>query len=246
MQCYKEFAYIYDKLIKEDIDYKKWANVIIDICEKFNIEKRNYLDLACGTGNITIEIGKKFFNTWGIDLSADMLTEADSKLRKQGLKAKFVCSDICDFKLNRQFNLITCCLDSINYILEEDSISKLFCNVYNHLKDDGIFIFDINSYYKLTEILGNNTFNYEDDSIVYIWDNYKEEDTIYMYLTFFIKEGELYRRFDEEHVERAYKEYTIDYLLKKNNLNILYKLENYQCKKIKENTERVVYVVKKG
>jgi SAM-dependent methyltransferase len=65
--------------------------------------------------------------------------------------------------LNHKFDLITCILDSTNYILSEEDLENYFKSVYKHLKDNGLFIFDINSYYKLTEILGNNTYNFDNE-----------------------------------------------------------------------------------
>jgi len=245
MSCYKEFAKVYDELIRPDIDYKKWSTIILDNCRELGVNYDNYLDLACGTGNMTEEIAKAFKQAWAVDLSSEMLTEAENKLRKSGVKAKFVCQDICSINLNKKFDLITCCLDSTNYILDTEELIGYFNGVFNHLKEDGVFIFDINSYYKLTNILGNNIYKYEDDKVVYIWENSLEDDIVDMYLNFFIKEGDLYRRFDEEHSERAYREEFIEKSLEDIGFKIVKKLNNYEEKTIIDTTERIVYVVKK-
>jgi len=245
MNCYKEFAKVYDELIRPDIDYKKWSATILDACRELNVNYDSYLDLACGTGNMTEEIAKAFKQTWAVDLSSEMLTEAENKLRKSGIRAKFVCQDICSLNLNKKFDLITCCLDSTNYILDTEELIEYFNGAFDHLKEDGVFIFDINSYYKLTNILGNNVYKYEDDKVVYIWENSLEDDIVDMYLNFFIKEGDLYRRFDEEHSERAYKEEFIEKALEDIGFEILKKLNNYEEKSIIDTTERIVYVVKK-
>lgn len=245
MKCYKDFAKIYDKLIYEDIDYKSFGEAIIKICNDYNIHKAEYLDLACGTGNVTKEVGKEFKNVWAVDLSSDMLVQAEEKLREEKLKAKFICQNMSNLNIMKKFNLITCVLDSTNYILDECELEKYFRAVYEHLDDEGMFIFDINSYYKLTEILGNNIFNYDNEDIVYIWENVLENDIVDMYLTFFIKDGEVYRRFDEEHKERAYKEEFLDKLLNDIGFVIIKKLDNYKEEKITYETERIVYILTK-
>ena len=245
MECYKEFAKIYDKLIYGDVNYENWANYIIKICDEYGVNKDSYLDLACGTGNMTKEIAKYFKHTWAVDLSYDMLTEAEDKLRGCKIKVKFVCQDISDLDLKSKFDLVTCILDSTNYILDTEKLKNYFVSVYKHLNDKGIFIFDINSYYKLTEILGNNVYNYDDGEVVYIWENVLENDIVDMYLTFFIKEGEKYRRFDEEHRERAYTDEFISQLLTEIGFTILKKLDNYENEKLGEDTERIVYVLMK-
>lgn len=245
MQCYENFAKIYDRLIYEDIDYKKYCNKVLNICEEYNVEKKDYLDLACGTGNITCEIGKKFNNVWAVDMSCDMLTQAEEKLREENLKCNFICQNMSELNLNNKFDLITCVLDSTNYILQEEEIKNYFKSVYDHLKDEGIFVFDVNSYYKITKILGNNTFTYDDEDIMYVWENTLEDDKVDMYLTFFVKEGEMYRRFDENHVERGYKEEFLEHILNAIGFKMIKKLDNYSEKKVTDKTERIVYVLTK-
>ncbi|WP_010235751.1 class I SAM-dependent DNA methyltransferase [Clostridium arbusti] len=244
MNCYKDFAHVYDELINGDVDYKKWGDVILKICKDYSIKSEDYLDLACGTGNLTEVIGKEFKHVWGVDLSEDMLWEADKKLRNLNIKAKLVKQNICELQLNRTFNLITCCLDSTNYILDDDSLKEYFMSVKKHLRENGIFIFDINSYYKLSEVIGNNIFTYDDGEVVYIWENQFDKEIVDMYLTFFVKNGENYKRFDEEHSERAHRESKIEVLLIECGFTILNKLNNYKDETINDKSERIVYVVK--
>ena len=150
--AYGEFAKIYDELINEDIDYDKIAKRIKDISEEQKIQTLDYLDLACGTGNVSLRVAKDFKNSFAVDLSEDMLREAFEKFKKEKIKSRIVCQDMTELSLNHKFDLITCVLDSTNYILKEEDLSNYFNSVAKHLKDDGIFIFDINSYYKLTPI----------------------------------------------------------------------------------------------
>ena len=245
MNCYKEFACIYDELINSDIDYKTWASKILCICKEYHLDMESYLDLACGTGNLTIEIANEFKHTWAVDLSCDMLSQAEKKMRDARVGAKFVCQDICELNLDNTFNLITCCLDSSNYILEKENFKKYLLGAYDLLKDDGLFIFDINSYYKLTNVLGNNIYNYDSDDVVYIWENYLENDIVEMNLTFFVKEGQVYRRFDEQHSERAYKEEYVESVIKEIGFEIIKKMDNYEDKAVSKITERICYVLKK-
>lgn len=244
MNCYKNFAHIYDELIHGDVDYKKWANIILNICEEYNVKFDKYLDLACGTGNLTEFLGSHFKQVWGVDLSEDMLWEADKKLRCKNIKAKLVRQNICDLQLNRRFDLITCCLDSTNYILEYHSLKSYFYGIKEHLNENGIFIFDINSYYKLSTIIGNNIFTYDDEELMYVWQNQFDDEIVDMYLTFFVKEGDLYRRFDEEHSERAYREREIEALFKNSGFKLIEKLNNYTEDIVDNKTERIVYILR--
>ena len=244
MESYRDFAEIYDELINDDIDYQLWKEQILKVCNENDVKLEDYLDVGCGTGNMTVLLAPYVKNICGVDLSEDMLFQAEEKLRQKRFKARFVCQDMRNLNLNKKFDLITCCLDAVNYLLKEEDLVMFFKAVHWHLKDDGLFVFDINSFYKLKEIIGNNTFNYCEEDVAYIWENQYEEDIVYMYLTFFVKDKELYHRFDEEHRERAYKEETIEELLKQCGLKVKNKLDNYKDN-VKINSERITYIVQR-
>ena len=244
--AYGEFAKIYDELINEDINYDEMVTRIINICEDENINFNSYLDVACGTGNVTMRLATKFRDIFAVDLSEDMLREAFEKFKANRIKGKVICQDMTELTLNKKFDLITSVLDSTNYIIEEDGIESYFKSIYDHLNDDGIFIFDINSYYKLSEILGNNIYTYSEEEVFYTWENTFEDDLLSMFLTFFVKKGDLYERFEEEHLERAYKEDEIEAYLKNANLEVINKFDGYTNDKVKSDSERLVYVVKKS
>ena len=243
--AYGEFAKIYDDLINEDINYDNMVSRIIEICNEHNIECKDYLDVACGTGNVTVRLAKHFKDIYAVDLSEDMLREAFNKLKENRIKGKIICQDMTEMQLNRKFDLITSVLDSTNYITDEDDLEKYFSSVKEHLKDDGLFIFDVNSYYKLSEILGNNIYTYSEEDVFYTWENVFEDDMVSMFLTFFVKQGELYERFEEEHFERAYKEEELESALSNCGLKVINKFDGYSNNKVQANSERIVYVVKK-
>lgn len=243
--AYGEFAKIYDDLINEDINYDNMVSRIIEICNEHNIECKDYLDVACGTGNVTVRLAKHFKDIYAVDLSEDMLREAFNKLKENRIKGKIICQDMTEMQLNRKFDLITSVLDSTNYITDEDDLEKYFSSVKEHLKDDRIFIFDVNSYYKLSEILGNNIYTYSEEDVFYTWENVFEDDMVSMFLTFFVKQGELYERFEEGHFERAYKEEELESALSNCGLKVINKFDGYSNNKVQANSERIVYVVKK-
>ena len=243
--AYGEFAKIYDELINEDINYDEMVDCILRICNENNIEFNDYLDIACGTGNVTVRIAKHFKNIYGVDLSEDMLREAFDKLKSERIKGKIICQDMSELSLNRKFDLITSVLDSTNYVTDIDGLKNYFKGVYEHLKDDGLFIFDVNSYYKLSEILGNNIYTYSEEDVFYTWENVFEDDLLSMFLTFFVKKGELYERFEEEHLERAYKESQLESILEELDFKVINKFDGYSNDNVQANSERIVYVVKK-
>ena len=243
--AYGEFAKIYDELINEDINYDEMVDRILEICNLYNVELNDYLDIACGTGNVTIRIAKYFKNIYGVDLSEDMLREAFEKFKEARIKGKIICQDMTELSLNKEFDLITSVLDSTNYITDLKDLQNYFNGVYTHLKSNGLFIFDVNSYYKLSEILGNNIYTYSEEEVFYTWENVFEDSLLSMFLTFFVKKGDLYERFEEEHIERAYTEKELEQELNKANLEVIAKFDGYTENYVQANTERIVYVIRK-
>lgn len=244
MDSYNKFANLYDQLIYEDINYNSISDFILDLCKNNNINYEYYLDLACGTGNVAAILGKNFKNIFLVDSSESMLINADKKFREERMKCKIVCQDMSELALNRKFDLVTCVLDSTNYILDVEDLKNYFLSVKKHMSENGIFVFDINSYYKLSEILGNNIFTYNSEEIFYTWENIFEDEIVEMNLTFFVKNGELYERFEEIHEERAYKEDFIESVVKDAGFEIIGKHDGYKNSNVEQDSERIVYVLK--
>lgn len=242
---YNEFSYYYDALM-EDMDYEKWSSYIIDVIEKNHINCKDLCEMACGTGKMAINMARRGFSVTAFDLSPDMLSVASERAASSRVNIRFLQQDMCDIKIKETFGTILCLCDSINYITEIEGLKSAFRWVYDHLKSGGVFIFDINSSYKLKNIIGNNTFTYNTEDLCYIWDNYTgDDDVVEFYLTFFAKQGCLYKRFDEVHAERIYEtQYIID-LLKETGFTRINPGSDYTDDEVKPDTERIAFTVYK-
>lgn len=235
---YTQFASLYDRLIKGDIDYKKIASFIN---EELKIKMDNIiLDLACGTGNLTQELKEYGYDMIGVDLSVDMLDIA----KRKNPDILYLCQDMREFELYGTVDCICCMTDSVNYITEPDDLRQVFALAKNYLNPGCPFIFDINSYYKLHNIIGNNTFTYDEDDIFYVWENEFDEDENIcdFYLTFFVKEAAGYRRFDEQHSERAYTRQEIEVMLREAGFNSIACYADYDKTPVTDMAERLVFV----
>ncbi len=202
---YNDFAAVYDKL--QDVNYNDFVDYYEKIFERFGKKPSLVLDLACGTGNITIPMAKRGYDMLALDLSCEMLNIARNKAYDEDLNIMFLNQDMTEFELYGTVDAIICALDGVNYLTEKGDLDKLFALVKNYLNPGGIMIFDINSEYKLSEILGNNTFVYEDDELYYVWrNNYSPETRVCEFgLNFFVEnEDGTYDRFDEFQEEMAY------------------------------------------
>lgn len=243
--AYGNFAYYYDSLMDE-IDYKSWRNYITEILERYEIKYRDLLEMACGTGTMSVMLACDGYSVTAFDLSCDMLCIANQKAVDKGVDINFLNQDMCDIRINADYGIILCLCDSINYITDSKKLSDVFQWVFNHLKDGGIFIFDINSSYKLKNIIGDNTFTDDKDDIVYIWNNVLTEDgTVEFYLTFFVKQGNNYKRFDEFHVEKIYESGEILDMLRYTGFNEIYVKDGMTMNEVNPFTERINFIVLK-
>ncbi len=100
------------------------------------------LELACGTGRITIPIAEQGNEIWGMDITESMLERAKMKLKEKNLTVRLIHEDIRDFRLNKKFRLIIFPFSAIAHIHERREIGSLARSVYEHLDSGGVFAFD--------------------------------------------------------------------------------------------------------
>lgn len=213
---YKRFSDFYDQLVF-DIDYEKYSKNIIDILKENSINEGNILEIGCGTGNLTEQLAKNDkYQILAFDNSMEMLNYSFVRLSEYE-NVNVVLQDMYKFNYSLyEFDAIISLLDVINYITSKEKLIDLFSKIYSGLSENGVFVFDLNSRYKLLEVLGNNHFVYERDNVFYTWENHVEEDLVYFDLNFFVKDKNgKYERIIEEQVERYYSIDEIVDVLKK-------------------------------
>lgn len=245
---YNKFANIYDELMK-DVSYEDWSKYIISILNKYNKNPKTILEMACGTGNLTKELAKNAFNITAFDMSDSMLSVAYDKLYMYN-NVRLLNQNMINFDLNKKYDLIIAVCDSINYIIEPENLKNTFMNVFEHLDENGIFIFDINSKYKLKNIIGNNKFIYDKGDIYYVWENEYDYnlDIANFFLTFFVRDdnsNNTYIRFDEEHSEKAYEVYEIENKLNEVGFKSIDVYDAFTFEKINLDSERINFIVQK-
>ncbi len=220
--AYSDFATVYD-LMGADRHSVQMVAYTMDIIRRFRIHVTSALDLCCGTGT-ALEL---FFNHGlqmsGLDGSAAMLAIAARKLR--GKKITLYHKQLPKFKLlltgnsrkSRQFDLITCFYDSLNYMKSPRELGTAFQSVQQHLHPGGWFIFDMNTPTALKTIWGNQVYAEAHENVAWIWKNkYSNKNkSATLQVTFFRRAGKTWSRFDELHVEYGYSNSQIRTLLNK-------------------------------
>jgi len=105
------------------------------------------LELACGTGRITLPLARAGHKVWGLDLSREMLGEFERKLSGEPPEVReridLVHGDMCDFDLGRRFSLIFVPFRSFQALTLYEQHKACLDSVRRHLADNGRFIINV-------------------------------------------------------------------------------------------------------
>ncbi len=243
---YNSFSSVYDELTR-NVDYKIRAEYIASILRENGVSNGLLLDLACGTGSLSVEFSKMGYEVIGTDASQDMLMEAQNKAYEEEQSIMFLCQKMEETDLYGTVRAIVCSLDSINHLPDLASLNKTFSVLKNFIDDKGIMVFDVNTLYKHREILGNHTFIYDEKNVFCAWQNrlLKDNKTVNINLDFFVKNGAIYQRFTENFNEIAFTDEEIENAFSANGFRLVCKYGDMKKNIPEENEERVYYVIRR-
>ena len=247
MSNYDIFSGYYDDLTL-NISYSDRADYFNKLIEKHGGVKGILLDLACGTGSLSEEMSKIGYDVIGVDYSYEMLSVAMDKKIESGRNIQYICQDMMELDLYGTVDVTICALDSLNHLDSIDSIVKTVKRVKLFTNPHGLFIFDVNTPYKHKEILGNNTFVYDTDSVFCVWQNSFSEDKnnrIDISLDFFKDTGNnLFSRKSEDFSEIAPEISEWKSILMNAGFTIEAVYDYDTFNEPKEKSEKVVFVAK--
>lgn len=241
---YSSFASVYDDLMKR-ADYSARAKYIQKILKDYGLTCGLLLDLACGTGTLSIELSRLGFEVIGTDASPEMLSVAQNKSYEADEPVMFVCQKMEETDLYGTVRAAVCTLDSLNHLDNVDSLNKTFKRLRNFIDSDGIMVFDVNTLYKHREVLGNNTFVYDEKNVFCVWQNslLPDNKTVSINLDFFKKDGNEYVRFNESFKETAFTDAEITAVVENAGFRVVKKYGENTFEKPTADCERVYYVI---
>ena len=249
MSGYGDFSAFYDELT-DDVDYPAWADYLLALVSRHGGRAAQVLDLACGTGGLSLPLAARGCEVVAVDGSPDMLTVAREKAAEQGADILFLCQDMRSLDLYGTVDATFCLLDGLNHLLHTAEIAEVFRRLGLFIAPDGLLIFDANTPYKHRTVLGDNTFAFEKDDLLCLWRNHtdpKRGETT-MRLDFFLTEGEedgaLCRRYTDEVRERAYARRTWERLLDEAGFSLLAVYGERSFAAPEEQAERWVFVAR--
>lgn len=241
--AYTCFASFYDSLT-QDVSYAQRAEYFEMLIKREMPGAHLLLDLACGTGSLSAEFTRLGFEVIGVDASAEMLSVAASKAPG----ALLLCQSMEALDLYGTVDATVCALDSLNHITDLDALRRVFYRVAMFTAPQGLFVFDVNTVYKHSAVLGDNTFFYENESCCCVWRNSytPQQHIVEIGLDFFIPgQDGAYRRQSESFAERAYTQEELAGALAKAGLEVLDVYAGDTLKPPEDTTQRLVYVTRK-
>ena len=118
----------------------------------------------------------------------------------------FVAQPMQRLRIPEPVDACVCALDSINYVTKPQDVQKAFRRVYESLRPGGLFVFDINTPYKLEGLDGQVFLDETEDSYC-VWRTFFSEKTkicTYQVDLFRLQADGAWERDYEEHWERAW------------------------------------------
>ncbi len=194
---YDTLAAYYDALVKDPQATEAWVKWI----ESFH-PGPEFLELACGTGEITRKLAENHQLT-ALDLAGHMVEEARAKDPDGAIR--YLVQDMRDLSNLPVYDAVGCFCDSFNYLLEEEEVRAFFKEVSRHLKEGGLFFFDTHSLDRISEFEEDEAYveagSFEDGTDVQWEISSTSDGLIFQDFAFYLPDG---TTASEHHIQRVY------------------------------------------
>ena len=202
---YESLARWYDAFTA-DVPYARFADFYEGLLRREGKRMHTLLDLCCGTGNLTLPLARRGYEMIGVDRSGEMLALAAEKIEREAFHVPplLLCQSAEELDLYGTVEGALCALDGLNY-LPPEMIEPVFRRLHLFIEPGGAFAFDIHAPEHLRELDGG-VFVDETEEALCLWrgDFDAEENALVYGLDLFVREGGLWRRESEEHVQYAH------------------------------------------
>ncbi|XMB72674.1 class I SAM-dependent methyltransferase [Mycoplasmatota bacterium WC30] len=160
---YDLLATFYDSFIDPDV-YDEYIRLINQYTTVGSV-----LDIGCGTGTLSIEMAKAGYQVVATDLSEEMLQVVSFRAKEEELELEIGMYDLLD-PIDFLFDNIVASMDVINHLTDLEDVEFGFTNIYNSLKSNGFFIFDVLSAEYIDALDG---YHEEDEEYKFRWESKK-------------------------------------------------------------------------
>lgn len=191
---YEALAAFYDALVKDGEATKRWVDFV-----NAHHKGKKLLEVACGSGEITLALAAAGYDVSALDLSRNMLRRAQDKAGSEHITWRH--GDMRDLSSWPLFDGILCFCDSLNYLLNKADVHTFFVQAYTHLHASGVLLFDMHSQDRLSEFEEEYCEAGMVHGTPYEWTIQTQEDRIYHNFAFYDADARVTL---EQHIQRVY------------------------------------------
>lgn len=244
MDTYNKFLDYYENIVRginsplED----EVAFLNEDCIKEYNPEAKTILELACWTWTVAKEFISLWYEVTWLDINENMLKKAEKNIWKENL----VLSDMTNFDLDKEYDVVLCNYNSICHLLTWEEWEKFFKMAYKHLKKWWILIFDIITFFEFESITRDfaQFYTFWDD--VVCLEMFKKKWFYEWLVKIFTKEDwDNFKLTTEVVRENSFPVSKIEKELKNNSFKLLEKVD-YHYGEVTAESERVYFISKKA
>ncbi|HXW79325.1 MAG TPA: class I SAM-dependent methyltransferase [Acidimicrobiales bacterium] len=243
---YEVMAEVYDRWMQYDgAPYEQWCGFIDAACRRHDAQVKTILEIGCGTGSMTAILAHHGYQVTSVDGSKAMLQKAREKLGPTAslVQANLGGSDTPDLGSH---DAAICCFDVVNYFTEEGQLARALAQIRSGLRAGALLIFDANSQFKMERLFGDRTFGGDFGDFAYIQRCHYDVASrcCELLLTFFLREGGLFRRVTERHLQRWFTDEEMNAALAASGFEVLRVCDGYTDVDRSPGTARATWVVR--
>jgi SAM-dependent methyltransferase len=150
MRAFGRYSDFYDALY-HDKNYEEEVSYILELTKRHGMSMGTALDVGCGTGGHMIALARRGIDVTGFDLSEEMVRQAVAKIEADPKIAgshpihekKISVADIRSYGDGNKYDCVLSMFAVMGYLTSSSDLVAAFSNIRNHLKPQGLFIFDV-------------------------------------------------------------------------------------------------------
>jgi SAM-dependent methyltransferase len=140
----------YEDAVLYDYEYRRRradVNFYRSLATELSGGPGTVLELACGSGRITLGLAREGHRVVATDVSAPMLERARARLGRLGRGARdrvlLVRTDMRQFAFTRRFPLVVSAFNSFEHLYTRVELAACLARVHAHLEPGGYLAFDV-------------------------------------------------------------------------------------------------------
>jgi SAM-dependent methyltransferase len=143
--------YLHDPGVARNYDASLAGTPLFELDERF-VERHcpcrgRLLDLGCGTGRLLLTFGRRGYDVFGVDLSAEMLTLAREKAAASGVEVRLLRANLTELEClaDGAFDYAACLFSTLGMVAGAAERQRVVAHVFRLLRPGGRFVLHVHN-----------------------------------------------------------------------------------------------------